>query len=75
MKFPYRNSYGDDWGENGYIRIIRNGTNNGLTACYAIFAGLDLSEVPTTEQETQTTEEEVTIELLDSSEMETTDLD
>ncbi|CAG9798745.1 unnamed protein product [Chironomus riparius] len=33
-----RNSWGSDWGEDGYIRMARNRNNNCNIACYAMFA-------------------------------------
>ncbi|XP_070505959.1 crustapain-like [Chironomus tepperi] len=33
-----KNSWGPDWGEDGYIRMARNKSNNCNIACYAMFA-------------------------------------
>ncbi len=40
-----RNSWGTDWGENGYMRITYNCCNIGYAACYIDYAGADALQV------------------------------
>lgn len=33
----FRNSWGSQWGEGGYVKMLRDGTNNCNCACYAMY--------------------------------------